>query len=112
MRESHSKDLRDADRVHLSVVLDAQNQRHRGELILYGQGRPILYGPLGPAVWDHVFGDPNVWYERDELMRMIASFELEVLGLTITGDQSAEEFTPAAGGGPMLYRGTVERLWV
>lgn len=112
MRESHSKDLRDADRVHLSVVLDAQNQRHRGEIILYGQGRPILYGPLGPAVWDHVFGDPNVWYERDELMRMIASFELEVLGLTITGDQGAEEFTPAAGGGPMLYRGTVERLWV
>ena len=111
MRESHTKDPRDVDRVHLSAILDAQHQRHRGELILYGSGRPIMYGPVGPAVRDHVFADPNVWHERDDLMRLIASFELELLGLALTGDTHDEEFTPASGAGPLLYRGTVERLW-
>ncbi len=110
MRESHSKDLRDVDRIHLSVTLDAQNGRHRGELSLFGAGRPILYGPVGPAVWDHVFGDPNIWHERDELMREIAAFELEVLGLALTGDREAEHFTASDGGGPLIFRSTVERL--
>lgn len=111
MRESESKDLRDADRVHLSVTLDAQNARHRGDLTVYGAGRPILHGPLGPAVWDHVFHDPNVWYARDELMRLIADFELEALGLILTRDLAEERFVPADGAGPLLYSGTVERLW-
>ena len=111
MRESDSKDIRDVDRAHFSVTLDAQNGRHRGEMTLYGAGQPILYGPLGPAVWDHVFHDPNVWHERDDLMRLIASFELEVLGLALTGDVEHERFTPSDGGGPLLYRSTVEQLW-
>ncbi|WP_298459439.1 hypothetical protein [uncultured Cellulomonas sp.] len=111
MRESESKDLRDVDRAHFSVMLDAQNQRHRGEMILYGAGQPILYAPLGPAVWDHVFHDPNVWHERDDLMRLIASFELEVLGLMLTGRADEERFIPADGGGPLLYSSTVERAW-
>jgi hypothetical protein len=111
MRESESKDLRDADRVHVSVTLDAQNGRHRGELTVYGAGRPLLYGPVGPAVWDHVFHDPNIWHPRDELMRMIADFELEVLGLVLTRDTEHERFTPADGAGPLLYSGTVEHLW-
>ena len=110
MRESDSKDLRDVDRAHFSVTLDAQNRRHRGEMILYGAGRPILYGPIGPAVWDYVFGDPNVWHERDELMRLIANFELEVLGLTLAGSKH-EKFIPAEGGGPLLYSNAVEHLW-
>ena len=111
MRESETKDLRHADRVHVSVTLDAQNGRHRGELTVYGAGRPILYGPVGPAVWDHVFGDPNVWHEREELLRLITDFELAVLGLTLTGDRDAERFTPPDGGSPLLFRGPVERLW-
>lgn len=111
MRESETRDLRDAERIHISVTLDAQNGRHRGELTIYGAGRPILYGPVGPAVWDHVFHDPNVWHERDDLMRLIANFELEVLGLALTGNADEERFTPADRGGPLLYSGTVERLW-
>lgn len=112
VRESETKDLRDADRVHVSVTLDAQNGRHRGELTIYGAGRSLLFGPVGPAVWDHVFGDPNVWHERDELMRLITDFELGVLGLTLTGDRDAERFLPAdSGGGPLLFSGPVERLW-
>ena len=111
MRESETKDLRDVDRAHFSVQLDAQNGRHRGEMILYGAGQPILYAPLGPAVWDHVFHDPNVWHERDDLMRLIASFELEVLGLALTGHAEEERFIPADGGGPLLYSSTVERMW-
>ena len=111
MRESETMDLRAVDRAHFSVTLDAQNGRHRGEMTLYGAGQPILYGPLGPAVWDYVFHDPNVWHERDDLMRLIANFELEVLGLTLTGDTSTERFIPADGGGPLLYSNTVEHLW-
>jgi len=111
MRESETQDLRDVDRAHFSVTLDAQNARHRGEMILYGAGQAILYAPLGPAVWDHVFHDPNVWHERDDLMRLIASFELEVLGLTLSGDRTKERFIPADGGGPLLFSSTVERLW-
>lgn len=111
MRESESKDLRDVDRAHFSVTLDAQNSRHRGEMTLYGAGRPILYAPLGPAVWDVVFHDPNVWHERDDLMRLIASFELEVLGLVLTGVVAEERFTPAQGGGPLLFSSSVEHLW-
>jgi hypothetical protein len=110
MRESETKDLRDVDRAHFSVQLDAQNSRHRGEMILYGAGQPILYAPLGPAVWDYVFHDPNVWHERDDLMRLIANFELEVLGLMLVGT-AEEKFTPASSGGPLLYSNTVERLW-
>jgi hypothetical protein len=111
MRESDSRDLRDVDRAHFSVTLDAQNGRHRGEMTLYGAGQPILYAQLGPAVWDYVFHDPNIWHERDDLMRLIASFELEVLGLELTGHADEEKFTPADGGGPMLYRSTVQRVW-
>ena len=111
MRESDTKDLRDVETAHFSVTLDAQNGRHRGEMTLYGAGRPILYAPVGPAVWDHVFHDPNVWHERDDLMRRIASFELEVLGLALTGAAHDEHFTAAMGAGPLLYSSTVERLW-
>lgn len=111
MRESESKDLRDVDRAHFSVTLDAQNSRHRGDMTLYGAGRPIIYAALGSAVWDHVFHDPNIWHERDDLMRLIASFELEVLGLALTGDMQQERFTPAEGHGPLLYSSTVEHLW-
>ena len=111
MRESETKDLRDVDRAHFSVTLDAQNGRHRGEMTLYGAGRPILYAPLGPAVWDHVFHDPNVWHEREDLMRLIASFELEVLGLALTGAAHDERFTFAEGHGPLLYSSPIEHLW-